>query len=115
MLEKPLITRTTAQTLAVLHQTVPRAEIRNVMGPGLTEVRNAVAGQGIAVTGPWLTHHLRMDPDVFDFEVCVPVASPIVATGRVKPGQWPAGYLAGPESSDDPALWRTQLSRPLAS
>lgn len=153
MLEKPLITRTTTQALAVLHQTVPRAEIRNVMGPGLAEVRSAAAAQGVAVTGPWLTHHLRMDPDVFDFGICVPVASPITATGRVRPGQWPAGwvartvyhgsyeglgaawgeflawmeaeghtaakdlwevYLTGPESTDDPAMWRTQLSRPLA-
>ena len=35
MLEKPQITRTTAQTLAVIHETVPRAQIGSVMGPGL--------------------------------------------------------------------------------
>ena len=94
MLERPLITRSFAQSLAVLHQTVPRAEIRNVMGPGLVEVRNVVAAQGIEITGPWLTHHLRMDPEVFDFEICLPVASPIVAAGRVKPGISHAAWVA---------------------
>jgi effector-binding domain-containing protein len=67
--------------------TVPRDDIQKVMGPGINEVKAAVAAQGISITGPWLTHHLKMDPKVFDFEICVPVASPISATGRVKTGQ----------------------------
>jgi hypothetical protein len=29
----------------------------------------AVAAQGIAPAGPWFTHHLRMDPATFDFEI----------------------------------------------
>jgi hypothetical protein len=33
---------------------------------------------------------LRMDPAVFDFEICVPISTPVVATGRVKPSEWPA-------------------------
>ena len=95
MLEKPLITRTTTQALAALHQTVPRAEIRNVMGPGVADGRSAAAALGVGVTGPCLTNHLLMDPDVFDFEICVPVASPIPARGREKPGLWPAGCTSG--------------------
>jgi len=93
-----------------------------------------------------------MDPDIFDFEICVPVAIPISAAGRVKPGElraatvartvyrgryeglagawgefmdWIAAeghtpspdlweiYVAGPESSPDPADWRTELNRPI--
>jgi effector-binding domain-containing protein len=93
-----------------------------------------------------------MDPDIFDFEVGVPVAAPISVAGRVKPGHLPAAtvartvyhggyeglasawgefmawitaeghmpapnlwecYVAGPESSPDPANWRTELNRPL--
>ena len=54
---------------------IPRAEIQKVMGPGYREVMAAVAAQGIAPVGPWFTHHLRMDPDTFDFEIGVPVAS----------------------------------------
>ena len=98
------------------------------------------------------SHHLRMDPATFDFEVGVPVATPVAAAGRVRPGELPAAtvartiyrgdyaglgsawgefgawisanghtpgadlwecYLAGPESSPDPAAWRTELNRPL--
>lgn len=152
MLDKPEIVQTAAQSTAVLRLTIPRAEIQNVMGPGYREVMAAVAAQGIAPVGPWLTHHLRMDPDTFDFEICVPVAAPISAAGRVQPGQLPAAtvartvyrgryeglsaawgefmawiaaqghtpapdlweiYVAGPESSPDPANWRTELNRPI--
>jgi effector-binding domain-containing protein len=152
MLDTPQIVQTAAQLSAVIHLTVPREEIRNVMGPGLAEVRAVLAAQGIAPAGPWFTHHLRMDPDTFDFEICVPVTVPVSAMGRVKPGQLPAArvartvyhgpyeglgaawgefmdwiaaeghtpapdlwecYVAGPESSPDPATWRTELNRPL--
>lgn len=154
MLETPQVTETTAQLTAVIHLTVPREEIREVMGPGIEEVMAVVASQGVGPAGPWFTHHLRMDPDVFDFEVGVPVTAPVAATGRVRPGRLPAvtvartvyqgdyeglgaawgefdawiaaqgyatgpdlweRYLVGPESNPDPASWRTELSRPLAS
>ena len=49
----------------------------------------AVAAQGIVPAGPWFTHHLRMDPATFDFEICVPVTAPVAASGRVKAGHFP--------------------------
>ncbi|HVT60042.1 MAG TPA: GyrI-like domain-containing protein [Thermoanaerobaculia bacterium] len=152
MIDTPQITQTAKQLTAIIRLTIPRAEIRNVMGPGIGEVMAAVAAQGIAPAGPWFTHHLRMDPDTFDFEVGVPVTAPVVAAGRVQAGQlaatkvartvfdgdnaglgaawgelnaWIAAnghtpgpdlwecYVAGPESSPDPATWRTELNRPL--
>lgn len=152
MLETPWITESVAQLTAVIRFTVPRTEIRNVMGPGLAELRAAVASQGIAVTGPWLTHHFRMDPAIFDFEIALPVASPLIVAGRVRGGRLPATivaravlhgdyaglpaawgeldawitahgyaagpelwerYLVGPESSPNPADWRTELNRPV--
>lgn len=152
MLDTPQITKTAAQLAAVIHVSIPREEIRTVMGPGLKELMAAVAAQGIAPAGPWFTHHLKMDPKIFDFEIGVPVTKPVEASGRMKPGQLPAVtvartvyhggyeglgaawgefhdwikanghkpgpdmwevYLAGPESSHDPAHWRTELNRPL--
>jgi len=152
MIDTPHITKTAIQLAAAIRLTIPRAEIRKVMGPGLNEVRAAIEAQGIASVGPWFTHHLRIEPDIFDFEICVPVAVPLVASGRVKPSQLPATtvartiyrgayeglpaawgqfdawitangharapdlwecYVAGPESSPDPATWRTELNRPL--
>ena len=94
MIEKPKIASSPEQLTATIHLTVPRAEIRNVMGPGLNEIHAALAAQRIAAAGPWFTHHLRMDPKVFDFEICVPVKSPVSATGRVTPGRIPGMKVA---------------------
>ena len=152
MLDTPQIIQTTAQPTAIIRLTIPKDEIQTVMGPGLKELVGAVVAQGTATVGPWFTHHLRIDPEVWDFEIGVPVATPVAASGRVQSSEWPAMrvartvyhgpfeglgdawsdlddwitanghtpaadlwecYLAGPESSPDPAAWRTQLNRPL--
>ena len=152
MIDTPQITQTTPQLTASIHLTIPRSEIRSAMGPALGELMTVVKAQGIGPTGPWFTHHLRMSPATFDFDVCVPVSAPVAAVGRVVPaavpvvkvartiyrgpyeglgaawsefGGWIAAnghvagpdlyecYVAGPESSPDPAQWRTELSRPL--
>lgn len=152
MIDTPQITQSAAQLTATIRLTVPRAEIRNVMGPGIGELMAAVAAQGIAPAGPVFSHHFRMDPDIFDFEIGVPVTKPVSPAGRVKPGHLPATtvartiyhgpyedlgaawgefgawitanghtpgpdlwecYAAGPESSPDPANWRTELNLPL--
>jgi effector-binding domain-containing protein len=152
MIEIPRIIDTEGGLIAVIPITVPRSRIRDVMQPGLRELMAAIAEQGIAPTGPWFTHHLRIDPEVFDFELGVPVTAPVTAVGRVKPSRRPAMrvartiyhgpyeglgdawgefddwiaaqghipvddlwecYLVGPESSPDPAGWRTELTRAL--
>jgi effector-binding domain-containing protein len=153
MIDTPQIIESTAQITAIIRLTISREEIQNVMGPGIGEVMAAVAAQGIAPSGPVFSHHLRMDPAIFDFEVGVPVSKAVSPAGRVQPGQLPATtvartvyhgpyeglgaawgefgawmaahghtaapdlwecYVAGPESSADPATWRTELNRPLA-
>jgi effector-binding domain-containing protein len=94
MIDAPHITQTTAQLLALIHVTVPRNEVQSVMGPGLQELVAAVKAQGISPAGPWFTHHLKMDPAVFDFEICVPVTAPVAAGGRVRPGNMPVVKVA---------------------
>ncbi|WZO95779.1 GyrI-like domain-containing protein [Isosphaeraceae bacterium EP7] len=94
MLDAPQITETADQPTAMIHLTVARSEIQNVMGPGLGEIMAALDAQKISPAGPWFTHHLRMPTDTFDFEICVPVNATIAATGRVKPSQWPAMTVA---------------------
>ena len=152
MIDTPILTETAARHIAVIRFTVPRAEIRTVMGPGLAELRAGVAAQGAAPNGPWFTHHRWVDPARFDFEIGVPVDAPVAAAGRVAPAEWPAmraaqtvyrgGYeglgaawgafdawivraghapaddlwecfVVGPDTSADPAEWRTELTRPL--
>ena len=72
-----------AQHAAAIHLTIPRNEIQKVMGPTLQELHGVLAAQGVTPSGSWFTHHLEMTPDVFDFEVCLPIAAPVVETGRV--------------------------------
>lgn len=87
MLETPQVTQSTPQHVARIHLTIPREQIREVMGPGIMEVMGAVQAQGLRPTGAWLTHHLRMDPATFDFDICVPVDRPVTPVGRVQPGR----------------------------
>ena len=154
MLDKPQILETEAQLSAVIRLTIPRDQIQQVMEPAISEVLSTLAMQGIAPAGPVYTYHFRMDPGIFDFDVGVPVKTPVTASGRVKPGQLPAArvartiyhgpyeglgaawgefkaaiaaeglnqapnlwesYTTGPETTPDPAGWRTELNQPLLS
>lgn len=90
MIETPEIVETPAELVATIHIETPRSKMQQVMGPGISEVMAAVKAQGIGPTGPWFTHHLKMTPDAFDFDICVPVSSPVTVVGRVKPWQRPA-------------------------
>ena len=80
--------------MARIQLNIPREEIRNVMEPGLKEIMGVLAAQGIEPSGPWFTHHFRMEPGIFDFEICVPVATPVKPAGRVEPGEWSAMTVA---------------------
>ena len=138
MLDTPRIVQTNAVQVAAIHVVIPRAEIRAVMGPGLEELTAALSAQGIAPAGPWLTHHLRMDPATFDFEICVPVGHPVVAAGRVRPGQLPAttaartvyhgdyeglgaawqeldAWIRAQDRKPGPSLWEVYLTDPTTS
>lgn len=94
MIDIPEIIHTTAQPAAVIHLTVPRSEIQKVMGPGYAELMSTLDAQGIKPAGRWFTHHFRMQPETFDFEIGVPVAEPVKAAGRVNPGELPARRVA---------------------
>jgi effector-binding domain-containing protein len=155
MISAPQIVETAAQDAAVIHLTIPRAEMMKVFGPAVGELMKALAAQGVEPVGAVFAHHLRMTPDVLDFELGVKVSGPVKAMGRVKPGQLPAIarvartiysggyeglpgawseftawmktegltqaedlwelYSVGPQSSANPADWRTELNRPLKS
>ena len=94
MIDTPQIIQTKAQQAAIIRLTIPRAEIRSVMGPGMGELIAAVSAQGVGPGGPLYSHHLRMDPAIFDFEIGVPVTKPVTPVGRVRPGQLPAATVA---------------------
>ena len=90
MIDTPHITQSSTQAVALIHLSVPRAEIQTAMGPAIREIFATLAAQGIAPTGPWFTHHMHRPNEVFDFDACVPVAQAVVANGRVNSGVLPA-------------------------
>lgn len=94
MQTQPRIVQAPAQKTAIVSIACPRSEIQNVMGPGIREIYAALRAQGITAAGPWFSHHLRMDPNLFKFEISVPVADVIKPAGRVKPGELPAAKVA---------------------
>jgi effector-binding domain-containing protein len=94
MIDTPHIAQVAAHSAAVIRLTVPRTEIRNVMGPAMAELKALLAAQGIPPVGPIFSHHFRMDPGVFDFEVGIPVAANVAPAGRVQPGVLPAATVA---------------------
>lgn len=63
-------------------------------GPGIQELMATLSDQEIKPVGPWFSHHLKMDPATFDFEISVPVTSAVKAAGRVQPGQLPSRTVA---------------------
>ena len=152
MIETPSIVQTTSVPTAVIHLTVPAADIRNVMGPSFQELLKGIKAQGIAPAGPWFNYFFKRPSEVFDFEMSMAVASPVVASGRMKPSQSQARrvartvyhggyeglagawgelmawmeknghkgapdlwecYSKGPDSSANPADWRTELNWPV--
>src|SRR6516225_4269721 len=93
MIDTPRIIHTEPQLTAVIHLTIPKDKIREVMEPGLTELMSTLATQGIKPTGAWFDHHFKMVEDSWDFEICVPVSVPVKAAGRVGGGTNSGGNL----------------------
>lgn len=70
-----------------------------MFGPAIGELMAALAAQNLAPAGPVFAHHLKMPPDIFDFELGVPVGAPIAATRGVRPRQRPAMKVARTSSN----------------
>ncbi len=88
MIETPEIVTTEPQPYAYIHRTIPVAEVSKVIGASMAEIHAALAAQGASPSGPWFTHHLRRPSMTFDFEICVPVGTPVHEAGDVKCGLW---------------------------
>jgi len=94
MIDEPQIVQTKAVQTAYTHITVPADKMQEVMGPGYGELMDTLKAQGVTPTGPWFTRHLKMEPGTFDFEISVPVATPVNPAGRMQAGQLPATTVA---------------------
>ena len=94
MIDTPQIVQSERQQAAVIHLTIPRAEMMTQFGPSVHELFNAIKAQGVAPSGPVFAHHFKITPETFDFEVGLPVSTPVAVAGRVKPGEVPAAKVA---------------------
>jgi effector-binding domain-containing protein len=94
MIDTPQLIQTEEQFTAVIHLTVPRTEISNVMGPAIAEIISTIAAQGATITGPCFSYHQQRPTDIFDFEVGFPVSQQITAASRVKLSKLPAAKVA---------------------
>src|SRR5690606_1928124 len=94
MIEKPQITELPAAATAYIHLEIPRAQMPEVFGPAVEELVSTITGQGAAIAGPLFAHHLRMEPETFEFEIGFPVSGEVTASGRVQPGARPAVKVA---------------------
>lgn len=138
MLDAPTIINLEARRTAVIRLKIPRAQIRDAMGPGIRELMATLAAQGITPAGPVFSRHFSVHPEYFDFELGVAVPTAVAATGRVVAGELPAGTAARtvmhggyeqladawPEFDDwivaaghipGPELWERYVSGPEAS
>lgn len=60
----------------------------------MKEVIETVAAHAITPRGPIFARHFHIDPDVFDFEIGVPIGTTVAATGRVTAGELPSARVA---------------------
>lgn len=94
MIDPPVITERAAMHAAVIALVIPRGDMGKHFGPAVAEIMAELARQGIAPAGSVFAHHRRVPPGQFDFEVGVPVAFPVAASGRVGPREHPAISVA---------------------
>lgn len=93
MNDTPQIAESPRQATASIRLTIPRADIQKFMEPAIREILATIAAQGIVPAGPLLSRHFRIDPEVFDFEISIPVALPVTPSGRVVNSEVPAATV----------------------
>jgi effector-binding domain-containing protein len=94
MLETPALATAPPRAYASLRLDIAKHEIRARMGPGLQTVLAVLAEQGVSPAGPWFTHHFRIEPARWHFEIGVPVARPVAPAGAVEWRSVPAQRAA---------------------
>lgn len=82
------------QPTAVIHETVPMAEIGPFVGRVFEEVGAYVGRAGVPMVGPPFSRYFGMPTDTVDVEAGFPVAAPVPGEGRVVASGLPGGEVA---------------------
>ncbi len=94
-LRDPVLRNISEIPVASIRAKVSLREISKELATMLPEAMRAVGEQGIPPIGPPFTRYFNMaTAGDIDIEAGFPVARPITASGRVKPGTLPAGQVA---------------------
>lgn len=81
-----------AQHYAGIGTTVPMDGIAAAVDDAFPELFGWLTGQGITTSGPPFIRFVVIDMDrELEIELAVPVAEPVTASGRIRPGVLPAG------------------------
>jgi effector-binding domain-containing protein len=94
MIATPEIVQTNAEQAAVIHLTIPRAEMIKTFGTAVDELAAELTRQGVTPQGAVFAHHLITSTVTFDFELGIIVNRPVQVNGPVKPGELPAAKVA---------------------
>ena len=92
MIDTPLIVQTERRPTAVIHLTMPVADMPKLFGAAVSELLAELNAQGVAPAGPLVAYHFNLNGpgfQMFDFEVGLPVDALVRANGRVKPSELP--------------------------
>jgi effector-binding domain-containing protein len=90
MIETPRIFEAPALLAAAIRLNVSGQDMSTHMDPAIAELLMVLATQGHVPTGPLFSYHHRRPSETFDFEIAFPVATPIMAHGRVHLFERPA-------------------------
>jgi effector-binding domain-containing protein len=84
------------QLIASVRLEIDASKVSETLAVTLGEVIGAVSAQGVEMTGPPFSRYHRIDTvtNRIDLEAGLPVQSAIRSSGRVKPGELPAGRAA---------------------
>ena len=88
------LNRTIPRATAVVRAIVPMRDLPAFLSHAFAAVANALARQGVHVTGPPLALYRSRPGDAVDVEAGFPVAAEVAPEGEVRPSSLPGGDAA---------------------
>lgn len=91
----PISTRSIPeQPVLAIRQAVPPALFQSFLGGAFSELYQCLATGGVEPEGPPIAQYHAFGPEVIDVEVCLPVPSGTIGTGRITSAVLPAATVA---------------------
>lgn len=82
------------QPVLAIRETVPPALFQSFLGGAFSELYGCLATGGVEPEGPPIARYHAFSPEVIDVEVCLPVPSGTIGTGRITSEVLPAATVA---------------------